>query len=105
MARLYCLYSTPLLSCSKPNTGHPKPVESRQNKRPMLSDLRASGSLEQDADFVFLLYRDEYYNPETTDRGIGEVIVAKGRDSVTGTVRLLYDAPMTQFKNLTKSQY
>lgn len=80
-------------------------VESRQNKRPMLSDLRSSGSLEQDADFVFLLYRDEYYNPETPDRGIGEVIVAKGRDSGTGTIKLLYDAPMAQFKNLAKPQY
>lgn len=80
-------------------------VESRQNKRPMLSDLRASGSLEQDADFVFLLYRDEYYNPETPDRGIGEVIVAKGRDSGTGTIKLLYDAPMAQFKNLAKPQF
>jgi replicative DNA helicase len=80
-------------------------VESRQNKRPMLSDLRSSGSLEQDADFVFLLYRDEYYNPDTPDRGIGEVIVAKGRDSGTGTIKLLYDAPMAQFKNLSKPQY
>jgi replicative DNA helicase len=80
-------------------------VESRQSKRPMLSDLRSSGSLEQDADFVFLLYRDEYYNPDTPDRGIGEVIVAKGRDSGTGTIKLLYDAPMAQFKNLSKPQY
>jgi replicative DNA helicase len=71
----------------------------------MLSDLRASGSIEQDADFVFLLYRDEYYNPDTPNRGIGEVIVAKGRDSGTGTVKLLYDAPRAQFKNLAKPQY
>lgn len=94
-------FGCPVFGLAQLNRG----VESRQNKRPMLSDLRASGSLEQDADFVFLLYRDEYYNPETTDRGIGEVIVAKGRDSMTSTIKLLYDAPMTQFKNLTKSQY
>lgn len=80
-------------------------VESRQNKRPMLSDLRSSGSLEQDAHFVFLLYRDEYYNADTQDRGIGEVIVAKARDSATGTIKLLYDAPMAQFKNLSQPQY
>lgn len=91
-------FGCPVFGLAQLNRG----VESRQNKRPMLSDLRASGSLEQDADFVFLLYRDEYYNPDTPDRGIGEVIVAKGRDSGTGTIKLLYDAPMAQFKNLSK---
>lgn len=80
-------------------------VEGRQNKRPMLSDLRASGSIEQDADFAFLLYRDEYYNPDTSDKGIAEVIVAKARDAETGTVKLLYDAPRAQFKNLAKQKY
>ncbi len=94
-------FGCPVFGLAQLNRG----VEGRQNKRPMLSDLRASGSIEQDADFVFLLYRDEYYNPDTPDRGIGEVIVAKGRDSGTGTVKLLYDAPRAQFKNLAKPQY
>ncbi|MFM6674819.1 MAG: DnaB-like helicase C-terminal domain-containing protein, partial [Dolichospermum sp.] len=75
MGRLFCLDSTgfgcPVFGLEQLKRG----VEYRQYKRARLSDLRASGSLEQDADFVFLLYRDEYYNPETTDRGIGEIIV------------------------------
>jgi len=77
-------------------------VESRTNKRPMLSDLRESGSIEQDADLVIMLYRDEYYNSDTPDRGIAEAIVAKHRNGPTGTVKLLFEPQFTKFKNLAR---
>ncbi|MEN9272084.1 MAG: replicative DNA helicase, partial [Gloeomargarita sp. DG02_3_bins_56] len=75
-------------------------VEHRTNKRPMLADLRESGSIEQDADVVIMLYRDEYYNPDTPDRGISEVIIAKHRNGPTGVAKMLFDASFTQFRNL-----
>ncbi len=75
-------------------------VESRTNKRPMLSDLRESGSIEQDADLVLMIYRDEYYNPETPDRGITELIVTKHRNGPVGTVKLLFEPQFTRFRNL-----
>lgn len=75
-------------------------LEQRQNKRPQLSDLKESGSIEADADIVMFVYRDEYYNPESADRRIGEIIVAKNRSGSTGTVRLYFDANTTTFKNL-----
>ncbi len=72
-------------------------VESRPNKRPMLSDLRESGSIEQDADIVIFLYRDEYYNPETDKPGECEVIVAKHRSGPTGTVDVTWLGKYTRF--------
>ncbi len=75
-------------------------VESRTNKRPMLSDLRESGSIEQDADLVLMIYRDEYYNPETEDKGITEIIVTKHRNGPVGTVKLLFEPQFTRFRNL-----
>jgi replicative DNA helicase len=79
-------------------------VESRTNKRPMMSDLRESGSIEQDADLIIMLYRDAYYHPDTPDRDITEVIITKHRNGPTGTVKLLFDAHLTKFRNLAKSQ-
>jgi replicative DNA helicase len=79
-------------------------VESRADKRPALSDLRDSGSLEQDGDQVLFLYRDEYYNPDTADRGVAELIVAKHRNGPTGTVQLLFDPRLTKFENLAASK-
>lgn len=76
--------------------------ESRANKRPMMSDLRASGAIEQDADVILFLYRDEYYNPDTADRGIAEVIVAKNRDGAVGAVKLLFEPQFTRFRNLQR---
>ena len=78
-------------------------VEDRTNKRPMLSDLRDSGRIEEDADLVLGLYRDEYYNPESSDRGLAELIILKHRNGATGTVKLLFDAQFTRFKNLARS--
>lgn len=77
-------------------------VESRNDKRPSLSDLRDSGALEQDADIVMMLYRDDYYNPSSPDRGVAEVIVAKHRNGPTGAVRLGFDPELTKFKNLRR---
>lgn len=77
-------------------------VEGRTNKRPMMSDLRDSGSIEQDADLVIMLYRDEYYNADTPDRGIAEIIITKHRNGPTGTVKLLFEPEFTAFKNLKK---
>ncbi|PZO08919.1 MAG: replicative DNA helicase [Leptolyngbya foveolarum] len=74
-------------------------VESRTNKRPMMSDLRDSGCIEQDADLILMLYREEYYDPDTPDKGIAEVILTKHRNGPTGTVKLLFDAQYTQFLN------
>jgi len=88
--------NVPVMALSQLSRG----VESRTNKRPMLSDLRESGSIEQDADLVLMIYRDEYYNPETTDRGITEVIVTKHRNGPVGTVKLLFEPQFTRFRNL-----
>ena len=79
-------------------------VESRQSKKPMLSDLRESGSLEQDADIVSFLYREDYYNPETDNKNITEVIVAKHRNGPVDTVRLFFHKQFTRFSDLAKGQ-
>ncbi|WAH38587.1 replicative DNA helicase [Alicyclobacillus dauci] len=77
--------------------------EERGNKRPMLSDLRDSGSIEQDADIVAFLYRDEYYNPETEKQNIMEFIVAKNRNGPTGTAELVFLKQNQKFVNLARS--
>ncbi|SFG90068.1 replicative DNA helicase [Desulfotomaculum arcticum] len=77
-------------------------VEQRQDKKPQLSDLRESGSLEQDADVVMFIYRDEYYNPETEKRGIADIIVAKQRNGPTGTVELAFLKQYTKFMDLAR---
>ena len=77
-------------------------VESRPDHRPMLSDLRESGSIEQDADIVMFLYRDDYYNQDSEKKDIAEVILAKHRGGSTGTVELLWLGSYTKFVNLEK---
>ena len=75
-------------------------VEQRPDHRPMLSDLRESGAIEQDADVVMFLYRDDYYNKDTDKKGIQEVIIAKQRNGPIGTVELAWLPEFTKFANL-----
>jgi replicative DNA helicase len=78
-------------------------VEQRHDKRPILSDLRESGSLEQDADLVFFIYRDEYYNDESEAQGIAEVHLAKHRNGPTGTEKLAWLNRYAKFADLAPS--
>ncbi|MCS6772511.1 MAG: replicative DNA helicase [Anaerolineae bacterium] len=79
-------------------------VEQRSDKRPMLSDLRESGSIEQDSDIVIFIYRDEIYNEMTEYKNIAEIIVAKNRNGPTGKVMLFFDKRLTSFKNLARER-
>ncbi len=92
--------SVPIIALSQLS----RAVESRSDKKPMLSDLRESGAIEQDADLVMFIYRDEYYNKEDTDnRGKAELILSKHRNGPVGNVDLLFQANITKFKNVTKT--
>ena len=79
-------------------------VESRQVKKPMLSDLRESGSLEQDADIVMFLYREDYYDPETENKNITDLIIAKHRNGPVDTVQLFFHKQFTKFADLSRMQ-
>lgn len=87
---------TPIIALSQLS----RAVEARQNKKPMLSDLRESGSIEQDADIVMFIYREEYYEPDNIDKkGKAEVIIAKQRNGPVGSCELIFQGSVTKFKN------
>ena len=90
----------PVIALSQLN----RAVDSRPDHRPVLSDLRDSGAIEQDADVVMFIYRDDYYNPDTEKKGIAEIIVAKQRNGSTGPIELAWLGKYTKFANLARRQ-
>ena len=94
-------FNCPVVALSQLN----RAVEQRPNKRPVMSDIRESGAIEQDADIIMFLYRDDYYDEESEDKGLAEVIIGKHRAGATGTIKLAFHGQYTRFDNLTSENY
>jgi replicative DNA helicase len=87
--------SVPIIALSQLS----RKVEERTDKRPLMSDLRESGAIEQDADIIVMMYREEYYKPDTQEKGSAEAIIGKHRNGPVGTVKLSFQGEFTKFAN------